>query len=258
MPVNPCGFGMNSVFGFNSNPYFSNFNPIASLFNFNTGPQYPSLTSDLNSNNSSSSYRNNKNNNNSWMSSSFSYTPQQSSFEFTSVSSSTDFMADLFSVLTPKASKTSNTAKTQKSSTVNYNTKTNLPQFNDVEYDKEKGNLLAQKVVSGIPANRDTALCAKYTKLAIQNAGLGQYISGHAYECADILRNNSNFKEINVSGNQLSKLPAGCIIVYEKGAANYSSQYGHIEVSLGDGRAASDFINSNIRPSDNVHVFVPV
>lgn len=255
MPVNPCGFGMNSVFGFNSNPYFSNFNPMASLFDFNTGPQYPSLTSDLNSNNSSSSSRNN---NNSWMSSSFTYTPQQSSFEFKSELRPTNFMSELFSVLTPKAGKTSTTSKTQKSYTASFNTKTNLPQFKDVEYDKEKGNLLAQKVVSGIPANRNSALCAKYTKLAIQNAGLGQYISGHAYECADILRNNSNFKEIKVSGNQLSKLPAGCIIVYDRGAANYSSQYGHIEISLGDGRAASDYINSNIKPSDNVHVFVPV
>lgn len=248
MPMTPGGFGMNSVFAFNSNPYNSFMNT-----GFNTGPQYPSLMYDLMSNNNSPSYNNNYYNS---TQNSYFYSAQQSQSDFVNLLNPMNLMAGLFDVLTPKTSQVSRTSR--KPNNTNYNTKTNLPQFKDINYDKEKGNLLAQKVVSGIPSYRGTPLCAKYTKLAIQNAGLGEYIQGHAYACADILRGNPNFKEIKVSGNQLSKLPAGCIIVYDKGAADYSKDYGHIEITLGDGRAASDFINNNIKVSDNIHVFAPV
>ena len=87
---------------------------------------------------------------------------------------------------------------------------------------------------------------------------MGSYEQGHGYQVAGILKNNKNFKEINVAPNDLNKLPAGCVIVYNKGAAGYSSQYGHVEITLGNGNAASDFVNHNIRPSEDVTVFIPV
>ena len=73
------------------------------------------------------------------------------------------------------------------------------------------------------------------------------------------LENNPNFKEIKVSSvDELKQLPAGCILVYERGAAGYSSKYGHIEVTLGDGTAGSDGQTRNLRYTQNMSVFVPV
>lgn len=173
-------------------------------------------------------------------------------------SPSFNFMSSLTSLLkTPTYTQTQTTG-TKKSfaSKTSFNTKTNLPQLKEVNYNETKGQALATAVANN--ATGSQGLCAKYVKNAIQNAGLGQYQSGHAYQCANVLRNNPNFKEVKVSGRELSQLPAGCIIVYDQGDAGYSPVYGHIEITLGDGRAASDFITNNIRPSDNAHVFIPV
>ena len=127
-----------------------------------------------------------------------------------------------------------------------------------VEYNKKNGEKLAQRVLDGLPANRTEPLCAKYVKEAIRDVGLGPYIQGDGYYCQYILRANPNFEEIKVKGNELSSLPAGCIIVYDKGDGGYSTDSGHVEITLGDGRACSDIITNNIEQSDNTHVFVPV
>lgn len=76
---------------------------------------------------------------------------------------------------------------------------------------------------------------------------------------ADKLAQNKNFKEIKVSSqNQLKSLPAGCVVVYGRGAARYNSAHGHIEVTLGDGTAGSDGQTRNMRFAQNMRVFVPV
>ena len=49
-------------------------------------------------------------------------------------------------------------------------------------------------------------------------------------------------------------LPAGCVLVYEKGVAGYSSQYGHIEITDGNGNAYSDGKTRNIRPGAKVYI----
>ena len=54
----------------------------------------------------------------------------------------------------------------------------------------------------------------------------------------------------------LSSLPAGCVLVYDRGVAGYSSKYGHTEITLGDGTAGSGGITHNIR--QGARVFVPV
>lgn len=127
-----------------------------------------------------------------------------------------------------------------------------------IEYNKKNGEKLAQRVLDGLPANKTKPLCAKYVKEAIRDVGLGPYINGDGYYCQYILRANPNFKEINVKGKELSSLPAGCVIVYDKGDAGYSPEYGHVEITLGDGRACSYIITNHIKPSDNAHVFIPV
>lgn len=124
-------------------------------------------------------------------------------------------------------------------------------------YNPDKGLSLAKSVASNA-RGRSTGYCARYVKTAISNTGLGAYASGHAYQQADALENNKNFKEISVSSKDLKKLPAGCVLVYDRGAAGYSKNYGHMEVTLGNGKAASDFVTNNIRQSDRVSVFVPV
>lgn len=212
---------------------------------------YNSLRAAQNSNNSIDT-----NNNNNLFNYSYNYTYSNNNFG-TSFNSQVNYLNNLFTVTRPNLNvntvKKSNKVKTN----VSYNTKTNLPQFKDINYDKQKGTQLAEKVTRNVES-RSTGWCARYVKQAIQNAGLGQYENGHAIECVDILKRNPNFKQVNVSGSQLSQLPAGCIIIYEPGAADYNPKVGHIEVTLGDGRAASDFINNRIKPSENTHVFVPV
>lgn len=129
--------------------------------------------------------------------------------------------------------------------------------INGIEYNKKNGERLAQRVLDGLPEQRNYPLCARYVKEAIRDIGLGAYVNGNGEYCKYILRANPNFKETKISGKNLSKLPAGCIIVYDKYDGGYSKD-GHVEITLGDGRACSDVITEKIEPSDNAYVFIPV
>ena len=95
-----------------------------------------------------------------------------------------------------------------------------------------------------------------YVRLALEKCGLGTGERGDGYEYAGILSRNKNFKEISTSGLDLSDLPAGCVLVYNRGTAGYSSKYGHVEITLGNGKAASDGVTTNIK--QGARVFVPV
>ena len=104
--------------------------------------------------------------------------------------------------------------------------------------------------------SRFTGLCATYVKAAIRDAGLGDYEAGHAYQMADILRKNKNFKEISPSSYNYKELPAGCVLVYNKGSQDYSEDYGHTEIVTRSKKGVSDGITNNIRKPDAI--FVPV
>ncbi len=124
-------------------------------------------------------------------------------------------------------------------------------------YNAKKGIKLANEAIDGLKHSQK-GYCARAVKTAIQDAGLGSYEFGHAYQCPDILRRNPNFKEVKVKGSDLEKLPAGCILAYNKGDAGYNPNYGHIEIK-GQGNQAIHFtVNNHIKKSDNVRVFVPV
>lgn len=124
-------------------------------------------------------------------------------------------------------------------------------------YNPQKGIKLANEAIAGLKTAQ-SGYCARAVKTAICDAGLGSYQSGHAYQCPDILSRNPNFKEVKVKGSDLEKLPAGCILAYNRGDAGYSQDYGHIEIK-GQGNQAIHFtVNNNIKESDNVRVFVPV
>ena len=73
---------------------------------------------------------------------------------------------------------------------------------------------------------------------------------------ADAYKSTGNFKEISAQGVDLKKLPAGCILCYDKGVAGYNSKYGHTEITLGNGKSVSDGITRNIRPG--ARILIPV
>lgn len=98
--------------------------------------------------------------------------------------------------------------------------------------------------------------CARYVSNALEEAGMSNGQRGHGYQMAGILRNNGNFKEISVDSQNYKDLPAGCILCYDKGAAGYDIDYGHVEITTGKGTAVSDGITQNIRKPSAI--FVPV
>ncbi len=125
-----------------------------------------------------------------------------------------------------------------------------------IRYNAKKGKKLAQIIATRSSEGGFDNYCARNVKKAIEDAGLGEYKNGDAYQMAEILSKNKNFKEISTKNINLSTLPAGCVLVYDKGVAGYSSKYGHTEITLGDGTAASGGITHNIKRG--ARVFMPV
>lgn len=121
-------------------------------------------------------------------------------------------------------------------------------------------NVAAGKKLANIALNDSvgfTKKCATYVKKAINKANLGNYQQGHAYQMTNILKNNKNFEEISVENVDVKSLPAGCVLVYDKGVNGYSSKYGHTEITTGDGRAVSDGITNNLYKKPSA-IFMPI
>lgn len=139
------------------------------------------------------------------------------------------------------------------------NTGKNCPDLKGVNYSAAKGQKLANYMRNH--AIGFTGHCSRYVANGLAATGLGHERTASAHMMDTPLSKNSNYKEINVSSqDELKNLPAGCIIVYEAGAAGYNKTHGHIEVSLGNGTNASDGITRNPRyvAGNRMHVFVPV
>jgi len=134
------------------------------------------------------------------------------------------------------------------------NTSTNISSLNEVGYNSEKGGALAKKVAGN--AVGFTGYCARYVRKALDSTGLGTGERGDGYQYGDILSRNPNFKEVSARNINLSSLPAGCVLVYDRGVAGYSKKAGHVEVTLGNGQAVSDGVTNNIK--NGARVFVPV
>lgn len=131
--------------------------------------------------------------------------------------------------------------------------KTNA-KFSISDYNAQAGKRLASYALSH--AKGYSGNCARYVKTAIANTGLGAYRSGHGYQMASILRNNSNFKEISPNSVNVKDLPAGCVIVFNRNSQGYDKNYGHVEITTGDGRGVSDGITTKLKKPDAI--FVPV
>ncbi len=131
----------------------------------------------------------------------------------------------------------------------------NASLWTSLGYNENKGTELAQNALSN--AVGWTGYCARHVKTAIAKTNLGSYQSGNACDMIGILDGNPNFKRISPSGVNLKTLPAGCILVYGRGVAGYSSKYGHTEITTGTGKAVSDGITNNLYKTPTA-IYMPI
>lgn len=110
-------------------------------------------------------------------------------------------------------------------------------------------------------ANGPGGWCFKWVRQALERAGVKGVGGASAYMAADQLAKNPKFREIKVSPKDLPKLPAGAVVVWDRGGSGASSAgrtHGHISISLGDGREVSDKVRQQTTSmGSNVRVFLP-
>lgn len=87
-------------------------------------------------------------------------------------------------------------------------------------------------------------------------AKIGINVSGaSAYMAAAQLEKNPKVKEMKVSQSDLPKLPAGAIVVWDRGNGH---EHGHISIATGDGKEASDLMRNQITNyGTSFRVFMP-
>lgn len=96
--------------------------------------------------------------------------------------------------------------------------------------------------------------CYKYVAQALARHGVSVH-GGSAYMAADQLATKKEFREVKVSQADLKKLPAGAIVVWNRGNGHV---HGHISISLGDGREVSDLVrNQTTNYGTSYRVFLP-
>jgi hypothetical protein len=124
---------------------------------------------------------------------------------------------------------------------------------------------LANKARSVASRMNSRGRCKKGVRLAFEAAELGTITGESAYMAASQLAKRRDFKEVAVSQEQLRMLPPGAVIVWDKGGgAGVSAagkKHGHIEVSLGNGQAASDYVGrimTSRGPGVGYRVFMPL
>lgn len=109
-------------------------------------------------------------------------------------------------------------------------------------------------VARGVAQSMNTrGWCARGVANSLEKAGLRVPRQPSAYMYANVLSRDSRFKEIRVSNPR--NLPPGAIIVHARGGGAHKV-HGHIAISLGNGREASDHIQSML-VSRSYRVFVP-
>jgi hypothetical protein len=99
--------------------------------------------------------------------------------------------------------------------------------------------------------------CYRGVKAAVREATGVQLSGGSAYQAAEQLSSSGRFREVSVSPSELRNLPPGAVVVW---GSTDRSPHGHVSVALGDGREASDHVQSQItslRGASNYRVFMP-
>ena len=112
-------------------------------------------------------------------------------------------------------------------------------------------------VARNVAASMNTrGWCARGVMNALEKAGLKVPRVPSAWMAASKLAADPRFREVKLSDAEIKKLPAGAIVV--SGAFNSpGNPHGHIAVTLGNGKEASDHI-ANIRTNGTQRVFIPV
>ena len=100
----------------------------------------------------------------------------------------------------------------------------------------------------------DGGLCYRDVGRALSKIGIN--VSGaSAYMAAAQLEKNPKVKEMKVAQGDLPKLPAGAIVVWDKGNGH---EHGHISIATGDGKEASDLMRNQITNyGTSFRVFMP-
>ncbi len=99
--------------------------------------------------------------------------------------------------------------------------------------------------------------CAHYVGNVFDRLGIRWTRENSAADLPRQIIKNPNFREVPIDTVDLSNLPKGCVVVYPRRSAGYSPKHGHVEISIGGGMAASDFINKKIKYAPDARVFVP-
>lgn len=137
---------------------------------------------------------------------------------------------------------------------------------NHTTYHKGKADLLLKNVKAGLPKEEPVPpLCARYVKNAIVKSGLGAYINGNGEQTKYMLRNNLNFKEVNIENKKdLQKLPKGTVIVYDAntpvsykdGSTKVIGEDGHVGFKENN-KIISDRIEE-LPLTNRAYAFIPV
>lgn len=96
--------------------------------------------------------------------------------------------------------------------------------------------------------------CYKYVgeslrKFGVQTSGMSAYMAG------DQLAKSKKFREVKMSPSELKKLPAGAVVVWNKGGGH---PHGHISIADGKGKEYSDVPRDQITTyGTSVRVFLP-
>lgn len=117
------------------------------------------------------------------------------------------------------------------------------------------GSALLQSINRNpVPPGCRPGYCYRGVKHHLRQIGVN-LTGGSAYQAADQLANSDRFREVQVSREQLRSLPAGAVVVWNRGNGR---RHGHISIAMGDGREASDRIRRQITNYPNsFRVFIP-
>ncbi|MBR1753933.1 hypothetical protein IJ732_03775 [bacterium] len=131
-------------------------------------------------------------------------------------------------------------------------------------YNQELSEKLAkQSLKESAGRTKSTGWCAKAVNDALEKAGLADKNStrcASAYMLERVFDNNSSFKRVNVSRDELKNLPAGCIVVWQNGYGFGTdfAKHGHVVITQGNGKATSDYVQNMKDYGTEFAVFVPV
>lgn len=142
-----------------------------------------------------------------------------------------------------------------------FNTKTDMAAIKKY-YNPKMSNALANIAYQNAMAKDSRHKCLQGVRESLTQKGLVAGTMGaSAYQSADVLARNKNFKEVSVSREDLRKLPAGCVVVWNRNyiGTKSSDVHGHIAITTGDGGEASDHVSPRLYMLNaSYRVFLPV